>query len=689
MENITKINVGGVDYEVRKDLADKIVELQEQIQQGTGSGGTTDYTDLENKPKINGHELSGNQSSEDLGLQQAGDYALKSEIPDTGNFATKEELNNITPTIGENGNWFINGEDTGKPAKGSDGADGVSLGEIALVQETGTESGSENKVMSQKAVSEKLTELTEKIGSQTVEVDTELNEESQKPIANAPVAKGINEVDERTKDIEKKVGYTQRQLVWSKQLDGTVNGVSIDYNFEIGETYIFSATKIKSGDVSFSQFAIRFNRGTYTVVINGGSAQINGTNFDYLNGKYEVEYTRNEEHPIELGGSGPAFANSLINLYKLVKNEGIYEEVQELLPLKDEELNYDTTEYNSVNKSDFKEQNATIYSTDGNTSTGENGYCSSEFIEIEENVFAITIWKVLRPIGAIPPIVFFDENNDFISAVPFGSDKYVKIPSQTKKYKWQNRSTDAGCILYSWHYRIKQILIDSVKLNLIRLSNIQSLYNPFLLLSNLRILCIGDSLTEGDHGKIEDGAVMNVKHTNYPFYLSKILNNLNITNAGKCGYTAKSWYNGEFSKYTYTDYDVVIILMGINGGLTDEHIDDGGDVEQYPIDNIAGYTAYYCKLIEELIKSNNKLQIVLCSYPHVQSINLEGTSITIPKIAYRYGCTHIDLSEIGVSVFTPNYLNNVDKLHLTELGYQRVASYIASQLAAKLSFVVE
>jgi hypothetical protein len=34
-----------------------------------GSGGTTDYTDLENKPKINNVELSGNKSSSDLGLQ--------------------------------------------------------------------------------------------------------------------------------------------------------------------------------------------------------------------------------------------------------------------------------------------------------------------------------------------------------------------------------------------------------------------------------------------------------------------------------------------------------------------------------------------------------------------------------------------------------------------------------------------
>ena len=44
---------------------------------------------------------------------------------------------------------------------------------------------------------EKRKELEEKIGSQTVEVDTELNEESQKPIANAPVAKGINEVKQQ------------------------------------------------------------------------------------------------------------------------------------------------------------------------------------------------------------------------------------------------------------------------------------------------------------------------------------------------------------------------------------------------------------------------------------------------------------------------------------------------------------
>lgn len=44
-------------------------------------GGGSDYPELTNKPKINNVELNGNKTSSDLGLQPAGNYALKSEIP--------------------------------------------------------------------------------------------------------------------------------------------------------------------------------------------------------------------------------------------------------------------------------------------------------------------------------------------------------------------------------------------------------------------------------------------------------------------------------------------------------------------------------------------------------------------------------------------------------------------------------
>lgn len=46
-----------------------------------------------------------------------------------------------TPEIGENGNWFINGEDTGKPSRGADGADGANgdPGEDGAPGENGTD----------------------------------------------------------------------------------------------------------------------------------------------------------------------------------------------------------------------------------------------------------------------------------------------------------------------------------------------------------------------------------------------------------------------------------------------------------------------------------------------------------------------------------------------------------------------
>lgn len=81
-----------------------------------GSGGTSDYTDLTNKPSINNVTLSGNKSLNDLGIQPAGNYALESEIPDVSNFITntvndlvnyykksetftKQEVNNLISAI--------------------------------------------------------------------------------------------------------------------------------------------------------------------------------------------------------------------------------------------------------------------------------------------------------------------------------------------------------------------------------------------------------------------------------------------------------------------------------------------------------------------------------------------------------------------------------------------------------------
>lgn len=65
------------------------------IEIGGGSGGTSNYNALTNKPKINNVELNGNKTLNDLGIQPKGNYALESDIPDISNFITKD-VNNLT-----------------------------------------------------------------------------------------------------------------------------------------------------------------------------------------------------------------------------------------------------------------------------------------------------------------------------------------------------------------------------------------------------------------------------------------------------------------------------------------------------------------------------------------------------------------------------------------------------------------
>ena len=57
--------------------------------------GSINYNELENKPKINNIELTGNKTLNNLGIQPAGNYALESEIPDVSSFITKD-VNNLT-----------------------------------------------------------------------------------------------------------------------------------------------------------------------------------------------------------------------------------------------------------------------------------------------------------------------------------------------------------------------------------------------------------------------------------------------------------------------------------------------------------------------------------------------------------------------------------------------------------------
>lgn len=74
--------------------------------QASGETGTSNYNDLINQPQINSVILSGNKTLEDLGIQALGDYALKSEIPDTSNLASKSEIPTKTSQLTNDSNFL-------------------------------------------------------------------------------------------------------------------------------------------------------------------------------------------------------------------------------------------------------------------------------------------------------------------------------------------------------------------------------------------------------------------------------------------------------------------------------------------------------------------------------------------------------------------------------------------------------
>lgn len=82
MNNVEDINM----------VIEPIPEMSMNIETGGGSGGTSDYSELSNKPQINGVELNGNKSTSDLGIEipDVSDFITRS-VDDLVNYYTKSE----------------------------------------------------------------------------------------------------------------------------------------------------------------------------------------------------------------------------------------------------------------------------------------------------------------------------------------------------------------------------------------------------------------------------------------------------------------------------------------------------------------------------------------------------------------------------------------------------------------------
>ena len=208
------------------------------------------------------------------------------------------------------------------------------------------------------------------------------------------------------------------------------------------------------------------------------------------------------------------------------------------------------------------------------------------------------------------------------------------------------------------------------------------------------ILCIGDSLTEGDYGS-EPSGTMNVQSENYPFFMQKYLD-CEVSNQGKCGYTPIAYWNNQIKKINFKSINpqIVVIMLGTNGAMTDTLESDVDVYDDYNEYADTG-TGDYCKIIEYVNEQlNGKVQIVLCTCPFVDSsrrpgnaYNVDNANVVIPKIADKYNLPLIDVQkELGLSKLNTKMFQPIDGLHFGRFGYSRLGTFIGSKIKSLFSF---
>ena len=198
----------------------------------------------------------------------------------------------------------------------------------------------------------------------------------------------------------------------------------------------------------------------------------------------------------------------------------------------------------------------------------------------------------------------------------------------------------------------------------------------------MKIVCLGDSLTEGDYGISGKRGIANVKNENYPLFLGETLGATTV-NYGKCGYRASTFLNYyESGNVSLDGADVIIVMLGTNGGHS-------GDGESYE-------NSCYGKLIEHCKKDAPNAFLVVCTPPHVTTdtkysncgyaSQVKEAVTFVRKFASEKELPLIDLASCPLftdeteSLMQPN-----DGLHFGKEGYKALAGVIADELKRMLN----
>lgn len=211
--------------------------LNDQVVGNMPQNKNNNYEDMDNKPSINGIELVGNLTTEDLGIEVP-EITVDSELSETSenpvqNKIIKEAIENATPSI-------------------------ATSDEVGLVKPDGTTiTIDENGTLH---------------GNASVEVDTELSDTSENPVQNKAILARINEVESKilsdeivinTKNfysdtsatIRIESPYTKSGITFTSNSDGSIS-VSGQYDTSSGVAgaIYFEIPTLKKGNYKLTGF---------------------------------------------------------------------------------------------------------------------------------------------------------------------------------------------------------------------------------------------------------------------------------------------------------------------------------------------------------------------------------------------------------------------------------------------------
>lgn len=188
-----------------------------------------------------------------------------------------------------------------------------------------------------------------------------------------------------------------------------------------------------------------------------------------------------------------------------------------------------------------------------------------------------------------------------------------------------------------------------------------------------KMICIGDSITEGTFNHNESGTMEYMSRDNspyaelysYPSYLHK-LTGIDITNKGRGGYTSKRWYEVNYN-LDFSSYDSAIIMLGINDVLQGMSTQDS--------------VSYLSQIISVLKNGSNGIKIFLATLTPAYT---DGNTLfdSINAAIRNLASTTENVYLIDINKYSKCHRDTAYEYgHLSAIGYYQMAKEFVSLIS--------